>query len=659
MKNKGLRGRSLVEEIKRQQQRPKILEEALRLFVATLGRDPSVVGPLGVSAQDPRTLSDVGVFPSQVDLEKHFAGVGYEPDALVDVGLLDARLGKSHKIALPYRNARGELLGFFAASTDGAPSFLTDGATRSSLYGIHEANGTTRLTLFPDPLAALLARLRGLVGAVAIGGEDFDDVQLYELGKIRRLSLIVGLRNGAEEEVERIVDRMTGEGLRSYVAPISDPLPNGAELEKTLRGAESAAKFKARRLLSKHGLQSNAISVTQDLRTQISDAQRDEIIDEALTFANDFPDRLEVEDFLGTITKALGLSPDILPQKLAGYHEKRAKERFLASARDVVRKAEDKLVEGDAAGVEEILKGEASQLRASVSPILPLPYTLERLEHDIKLTPEGLKTGYPALDRFLGIQSGALTIVAGRPSHGKTSLLMNVALNQAKTYSEKTFLFFSYEESSRQIALKLLNILSGDVINAASNLGQLENYVRGGSTARKKIEDGKATLRNYLDGGRLIVVDTPLLADELVDAIQRYGDRYDVGGVFVDYIQKVKILGKFPTRQVELQRISETLLEGAKRLNVPIVLGAQFNRAAGDEPKLEHLREAGDIEQDANAVLGLFNPAMERAQNNGETLVDPEVELKVTLLKNRNGAVNEEVRLKFYRPTLKISEAVL
>ena len=68
------------------------------------------------------------------------------------------------------------------------------------------------------------------------------------------------------------------------------------------------------------------------------------------------------------------------------------------------------------------------------------------------------------------------------------------------------------------------------------------------------------------------------------------------------------------------------------------------------------VREAGDIEQDASLVLGIYNPSMQKAQDEGEDLTEPEVDLKITVLKNRDGIVNLSKTLKFYRPTLTIKE---
>ena len=60
---------------------------------------------------------------------------------------------------------------------------------------------------------------------------------------------------------------------------------------------------------------------------------------------------------------------------------------------------------------------------------------------------------------------------------------------------------------------------------------------------------------------------------------------------------------------------------------------------------MDDLRESGDIEQDAHLILGL--------QTN---VVDERAELKISILKNRNGISGESTSLEFERPILKITD---
>lgn len=286
------------------------------------------------------------------------------------------------------------------------------------------------------------------------------------------------------------------------------------------------------------------------------------------------------------------------------------------------------------------------------------PYTLENLQRDLSQTKEGLKTGFRELDEMIRIPNEAITLIGGRPSHGKTTFMLNLFLNLINQYPQHNFYFFSYEETRQQVALKIINILSGWIFNEAQNLIQLEGYLRIGSKEYGMVENGKKKYQELVESGRLKIVGETYYINQLASIISSLKHKEPLGAVFIDYIQKIKNKNKFGTRQLELADTSNTILETAKACSIPIILGAQLGRdkESKDKVKLDNLRESGDLEQDANVILGLFNPSMEKAQEETNQLTDRKVELKVTPLKNRNGSVNKTITLDFDRPLLKIKD---
>lgn len=286
--------------------------------------------------------------------------------------------------------------------------------------------------------------------------------------------------------------------------------------------------------------------------------------------------------------------------------------------------------------------------------LVPSPYTYKNLLTDLSQTREGLKTGYPSLDEIIEIPQGAITLVAGRPSHGKTITQLNLLVKMIKRYPQLHFYFFSYEEPKSQILLKILNILAEDTINEYHNLSNIEGYLRGGHTGRAKLDAAASELQALTESGRLVISDHSYYVDDLSLVIsklkKRLGDK--LGVVFIDYIQKIKIKYKYPTRQLELQKISSEILETAKSHSLPIVLGAQLGRGTGKKEvlRLDNLREAGDIENDAKLVLGIWNQAKDEADSKDEMQKGRKVDLEFVVLKNRNGPSNQSVFLEFDKP---------
>jgi len=279
------------------------------------------------------------------------------------------------------------------------------------------------------------------------------------------------------------------------------------------------------------------------------------------------------------------------------------------------------------------------------------PYTIDALREELQKIPMGLQTGWKDLDAYLTIQPGALTVIAGRPSHGKTTLMMNLALNMVRKYPDKSFFFFSYEEPRNKIAVKLITILGGYIIDAHQNTLQIERYIKGNNTGAGAIDSGISRYNSYASEKRLFVICNPYDVINLVNVITALNRRYNIGAIFIDYIQKIRPTEKAPSRQLEIQRISATLLETAVSLNIPMIVGAQVNREVADRKDLtdDKIREAGDIEQDANIILGVWSEGKEN---------DPsEVDLYAKIIKNRDGQRDREVRLLFNKPILTITDA--
>jgi replicative DNA helicase len=83
--------------------------------------------------------------------------------------------------------------------------------------------------------------------------------------------------------------------------------------------------------------------------------------------------------------------------------------------------------------------------------------------------------------------------------------------------------------------------------------------------------------------------------------------------IAVDYLQIVSSKGG-ERRDLDIGHVTIGLKNMAKRLNVPVVAGAQINRATEKSgvnvrpPRASDLRESGNIEQDADVVIAIHRP---------------------------------------------------
>jgi replicative DNA helicase len=246
--------------------------------------------------------------------------------------------------------------------------------------------------------------------------------------------------------------------------------------------------------------------------------------------------------------------------------------------------------------------------------------------------------------------------------------MFNLLIQMSKIYHQETFYFFTYEEPVKNISVKLLNrLIDTDLkehfremtdLSKPTNYEFIKSYIRAGRRDIPQIEEGKKALGELIDSQRIKVIDRNYSVEELSSLIAYIKDKEPVGAVFIDYIQRMNTQRKTQDKRTEIAHISDKVLQIAKESGLPIILGAQLNRETtsnkGGEPRLENLKEAGNLEEDANTVLSVYCKAREEeedtttgAQNSKLQVVD----LKIKTLKNREGEVNTSQILKWDRYT--------
>lgn len=215
----------------------------------------------------------------------------------------------------------------------------------------------------------------------------------------------------------------------------------------------------------------------------------------------------------------------------------------------------------------------------------------------------GVPTGIGNLDGMTGgFAPGALVYVAGRPGLGKTSLMMTGALASAR--AGYPALLFSFEMSHEEIEERWVQ-MGCQVCSQRLRAGTLEE------THWRRIADGMNRMRDLpvaWYAGR------PLAPSEILVVARQVAGDMGIGLVLVDYLQLMSMGGRRRDgRTQEVDDISRALKGAAQELRVPIMVGCQLSREVErrtpPRPVLADLRESGQIEADANAVLLLYSQA--------------------------------------------------
>ncbi|RPJ80950.1 MAG: replicative DNA helicase [Acidobacteria bacterium] len=271
--------------------------------------------------------------------------------------------------------------------------------------------------------------------------------------------------------------------------------------------------------------------------------------------------------------------------------------------------------------------------------------------HVEKITQErrglaGIATGLANLDKLcLGLRPQEMTILAARPSMGKTSLGMQIAEYVALTPRPEDGKHlhvgvFSLEMGREALAIRMMCCR-----------GKVDSFklMRGwGSAAELGRVVGSADA--LVHAGLHVDDEGGLDIQQVRIRARRWHRKHPLSLIVLDYVGLLTDGSRRHTdgRQNEVSAISASLKGMAKELNLPVLALCQLSRAPDQRqasrgvPRISDLRESGSLEQDADSVWLLRRPCKydEDENCNDKTLAI------IDVAKQRNGPTGE-VRLNF------------
>lgn len=268
----------------------------------------------------------------------------------------------------------------------------------------------------------------------------------------------------------------------------------------------------------------------------------------------------------------------------------------------------------------------------SIRSILHL--SMDRLEARMRgeSTMGGVETGFDDYDALTGgLHNAELSILAARPSMGKTAFAMNISENVAIGANEPA-LFVSLEMSSIEVVDRMLCSV------AKVNGHRLRNGTLSKDDQLRLVEKA-----GEISNAPLFIDDSPSrTVSEIAAAARRIRRREGkLSLIVVDYLQLIEPDNPRDPRQEQVARIARRLKGLAREMDVPMLCLSQLNRQAEDgrdhRPKLSHLRESGAIEQDADVVMFVHR---EEYYHRGEDAQKFAGQAEIIIAKQRNGPVD-------------------
>ncbi len=226
--------------------------------------------------------------------------------------------------------------------------------------------------------------------------------------------------------------------------------------------------------------------------------------------------------------------------------------------------------------------------------IVPMAQGVMNFMQDLESKPEYILTSIGKLDEKLNISAGDFIIIGGYPSAGKTALALQIASFMG---IKKKVGIFSLETNDRKIYNRLISQLT--------------------LTDFRKIKTHNLSEKELMD----IAKQNKMLCDIKVEVINASGmtvsdvisrtfeRRYDI--IIIDYLQLLVPSNVKVNRTEQVSQISRDLHTFGQNSKITIMALSQLSRPEKENkvpkaPTMASLRESGQIEQDADAIMLLY-----------------------------------------------------
>jgi DNA primase len=632
---------------------------------------------------------ELGYVPSQDRVINYLLSKGHSKET-IDNFIQDTRIFKTHKLSIPYRTG-AYFKGFkFRTTGEDKPKYINStGLDKSGgFFNLSGLKGDKDLVIVEGELDSLHASVKGVENVVSIGGSKPSPEQIRNAIQrgAKAFSICLDREPHKEEEttktVNEVIEIILNEGVNKvYIVTLPD-LGGGKtdpdrlikergvdSFKEAIKGAKPYYKFYYDQIISKY-LKIN--EATGTIKDKEEDLFIDEIVSTGLKIKNPI-DRSRYISLSLKLLKPLGITEDIISITIDKLQYKEDTEQKAKAFNSLLSTVSDLQVKGEVDKALELLERGLPDIKlkdkSTVFSSLLKPIEENEVKQRQALKPEGVGSGYTINGEELIIPAGAISVIAGATSHGKTALLINLALNIVQDPNEGEVHFFSYEEDSDAILLNTLNTYIGEELSQ-NNRKSIKSYFKTGSTEfieRERrdifIDQKERFFKELIDNRKLNIHYCNYNSETLIEAIRYLNKHAKPKAILIDYIQLLNLPeGKYKTysRQEEIKQICIALKDLSIETGLPIILGAQFNREVVNHLKVHatNIGEAGDIERIANLIVGIWNCNKTPIGTDSELKKINDINTKgtiyTTVLKNRGGKSDIFTNLKFNGNTGKI-----
>lgn len=587
----------------------------------------------------------LGYIPSQNKLTEYLAKK-HSANEINEAIKFNIKIGDTHKLAVT-RISAGRVIGFnFRRIGDDKPKYLKPTGEEVKIFiNLPARIQNGELLIVEGELDSLHAQALGFNNVVCVGRNDLNDEQLIDAQRRGFTSITICLDNEPHTEAERtakaikIGNQAQAIGLDVFVLDLPELSPIKTDLDDYLNAegkegftnlianAQSLPIFKA-----------GVIALEYEKKIPLTEKDEYNLRKEVERVSLTVPPGL-LSSFINKIntshlSQVFKLDHDAILQTLEDLQN----ESKLNQQRKDLKKLLSETANSDDTlnDITQKVKKGLGEIEAKSTDLTKYlkPNNWNEFIDKLNATPQGLKTGYLMGESKISEDTGeeenellipnkAITIIAGRSGHGKTTAMLNLTLKLLENNPKelKRVYFLTYEMPEEQLIERALLSFVAHGIGAmfsAQPSKALRTFISKGKNQfirtpyRNAVEQYVNQFKmEYLDTGRLTFQDArgkPI--EEVRATITALRKRGEIDAVVIDYIQKfTSNTLKNATGTALMKHVTDELNGLANETELPIITGAQFNRSVEYLHEVSELaiREADDITHVGALILGIFN----------------------------------------------------
>ena len=332
------------------------------------------------------------------------------------------------------------------------------------------------------------------------------------------------------------------------------------------------------------------------------------------------------EDIDGGLTKyyITGCTSETCTKGMTELYANQLYEKYLM--RRIIVKADE--IKANASNNKKDIYRTISETHSILSEILNIKPSMASDIEDIiaetvdsvkNKTTKLIKTGYDSVDKFSGgLTRGEITIIGGRPGHGKTTVMINMLANVLEQGHKA--IFFSRELPNSELVKKIVCLESQQL-----SYGEVRKNIFS-EDSLKYFNNALALIRKKYSSDKF------LMFDNVRDFASSSGEvkKFKPDIIFDDYIQLIACDSREEQRRLQIEKLVNDYKWLAKETDAVVVLASQLNRfieRAGNRgkalmPQLSDLAESGAIEQVAeNVFFSYYDYKVQGERGKGKNII--------------------------------------